>query len=100
MTELRQIFREHDGKCCYFDFFDFVENKLNIKLAVWEEDALEERLDRLGMAYICFNEFNEFCMVYDINWGEPLDANDTEAILDRKLNLSYKDYKVTKSDYF
>ena len=100
MTELREIFREHNDKCCYFDFFDFVENKLNIKLAVWEEDALEERLDRLGMAYIEFNEFNEFCMVYDINWGEPLDANDTEAILDKKLNLSYKDYKVTKSDYF
>jgi hypothetical protein len=46
---------------CYYDLFQFIEHDLKIKLANWEEDALESRLDRLGMAYIEFNEFNEFC---------------------------------------
>lgn len=52
------------------------------------------------MAFIEFNEFNEFCMDYGINWGEKLLENDAEALLDAKLNQSYKDYKVTKADYF
>ena len=30
-----------------------------MKLKNWEEDGLEGRLDRLGMAFIEFNEFNE-----------------------------------------
>lgn len=100
MTSLRQQFRDHEDRNCYYDFFMFIEKDLKIKLANWEEDALESRLDRLGMAFIEFNEFNEFCGEYGINWGEPLLDNDREAILDAKLNLSYKDYKVTKDDYF
>lgn len=44
------------------------------------------RLDRLGMAFIEFNEFNEFCQTYDINWGEPLLENDLEEILEAKIN--------------
>ena len=52
------------------------------------------------MAFIEFNEFNEFCLLYGINWGEEVKENDLEDILDAKLNLSYKDYRVTKSDYF
>jgi len=28
----------------------------------WEKDALEGRLDRLGFAFIEFNELNEFTM--------------------------------------
>ena len=58
------------------------------------------RLDRLGMAFVEFNEFNEFTMDYDVNWGEPLLENDLEDILDAKINLSYKDYVVTPADYF
>lgn len=66
----------------------------------WEEDALEGRLDRLGMAFIEFNEFNEFSREYGLDWGEPLLENDLEDILDAKLNLSYKRYRLTEDDYF
>ena len=52
------------------------------------------------MAFIEFNEFNEFCLEYGINWGEALKENDLEDILDAKLNQSYTDYRVTKNDYF
>jgi hypothetical protein len=52
------------------------------------------------MAFIEFNEFNEFSQDYGINWGEPLLEGDLEDILDAKLNLSYKDYVVTPDDYF
>ena len=44
------------------------------------------------MAFIEFNEFNEFSLEYGLNWGEPLAENDLEDILDAKINLSYKDY--------
>jgi hypothetical protein len=57
---------------------------------------LEGRLDRLGMAFIEFNEFNE----YGLDWKEPLAENDLEDILDAKINLSYKDYIVSEADYF
>jgi hypothetical protein len=52
------------------------------------------------MAFIEFNEFNEFCLGYAIDFGEPLLENDLEEQLDAKLNLSYQDYKVTKADSF
>jgi len=52
------------------------------------------------MAFIEWNEFNEFSMEYKINWGEALLENDLEAILDAKLNVSYIDYKITDKDYF
>jgi hypothetical protein len=80
--------------------FQFIKNNLEISLENWEEDALESRLDRLGMAFIEFNEFNEFSQEYGIDWGEPLLETDLEDILDAKINLSYKDYKITKDDYF
>ena len=70
MKELRLLFKAHDDKCSYFDFFQFLEKKLKLGLANWEEDDLESRLDRLGMAFIEFNELNEFSIDYDINWGE------------------------------
>ena len=73
---------------------------MKIKLEVWEEDALEGRLDRLGFAFIEFNEFNEFTMEYDIDWKEKLLETDLEDILDAKINLSYKDYQLSKTDYF
>jgi len=37
---------------------------------------------------------------YNIDFGEPLLETDLEDILDAKLNLSYKDYKLSKYDYF
>ena len=80
--------------------FQFIKNNLEISLENREEDALESRLDRLGMAFIEFNEFNEFSQEYGIDWGEPLLETDLEDILDAKINLSYKDYKITKDDYF
>jgi len=73
----------------YNDFNQFNTHKLKIPLENWEEDALESRLDRLGMAFIEWNEFNEFSMDYGIDWQEPLLENDLEDILDAKLNLSY-----------
>jgi hypothetical protein len=69
-------------------------------LQCFEEDALEGRLDRLGMAFIEFNEFNEFSNQYGIDWNEEVLETDLEDVLEAKLNLSYKDYKVTKKDYF
>jgi len=73
---------------------------MRLKLAAWEEDALEGRLDRLGMAFIEFNELNEFSSEHGIDWNEELLQNDLEDILDAKLNLSFKDYKLTEDDYF
>ena len=52
------------------------------------------------MAYIEFNEFNEFCMDHQIDFNEDVFETDNEDILEAKLNLSYKDYIVTKYDYF
>ena len=52
------------------------------------------------MAFIEFNEFNEFCLEYGLDWGEEIIDNDLESILEAKLNLSYKDYQLTESDYF
>ena len=52
------------------------------------------------MAFIEFNEFNEFSLEHGLEFGEPLLETDLEDILDAKLNLSYLDYKVSKYDYF
>ena len=53
------------------------------------------------MAFIEFNEFNEFCGEYGIDWGEPLSENDLEDQLDRMINQSHKDYVIDeKHDYF
>ena len=65
--------------------FQFIGQKLGIKLENWEEDALENRLDRLGLAFIEFNEFNEFSGRYGLDWGEELLANDLEEQLEKKL---------------
>jgi hypothetical protein len=95
MKEFRALFKAQNDKVSYFDFFQFISKRLNIKLENWEEDALEMRLDRLGMAFIEFNEFNEFCLGYELSWGEPLLETDLEDLLDAKINLSYKDLVVT-----
>jgi hypothetical protein len=60
MAEFREVFKSQNDKCTYYDCFQFIQHKMEIKLENWEEDALEGRLDRLGMAFIEFNEFNEF----------------------------------------
>jgi hypothetical protein len=83
----------------YFDFFNHVEFDLKINLKEWENDALESRLDRLGLAFIEYWEFVEFAEDYDIQFDEPERPElDTEAIMEAKLNISYKDYKLTKAD--
>ena len=99
-TEFREMFKSQNDKCSYYDLFQFISNQLAITLADWEENALEGRLDRLGFAFIEWNEFNEFSMSYALDWGEPLLENDLEDQLDEKINLSYKDYLVTPDDYF
>ena len=68
MPELRNKFRAQKDKLSYYDLFQFIEHRLEIKLQNWEEDAIEGRLDRLGMAFIEFNEFNEFCLGYGIDF--------------------------------
>lgn len=92
---MRTMFRNHNDKLSYFDFFQFIKKKLKINLEDWEEDALEMRLDRLGMAFIEFNELNEFSRAYNLSWGEPVLDTDMEAILEAKINQSYKDYKLS-----
>ena len=72
---------------------------MKIKMSSQEKDFLETRLDRLGFAFIEFNEFNEFCLEFGISFGEELVETDLEDMLDQKINLSYADYKVTKDDY-
>ena len=55
----------------------------------------------MQLAYVEFNEFNEFMQSYGYTgFNEPLIENDNEAILEHKLNVSFKNYKVTKKDYF
>lgn len=100
LVKLRDLFQAQNDKLSYFNLFHFVEFDLKIKLKNWEEDGLEGRLDRLGMAFIEFNEFNEFCLPYKIDFGEPLLETDLEDILDEKINTSYQDYKVTKNDFY
>lgn len=100
LQQIRDLFRSMNDKLSYFNLFHFIEFDLKIKLAGWEEDALESRLDRLGMAFIEFNEFNEFCMQFQIDFQEPLLETDLEDLLEEKINLSYQDYKVTKKDWY
>lgn len=97
---MRELFKSQNDKLSYYDLFQFIVNRLGIKLENWEEDALEGRLDRLGFAFIEFNEFNEFSLEYDLSWGEPLLENDLEDQLDAKINLNYKDYVLSSVDYF
>ena len=53
------------------------------------------------MAFIEFNEFNEFCLDFGLDlFKEKLLENDLEDQLEQKLNVSYKDYVVTQNDYF
>ena len=52
------------------------------------------------MAFIEFNEFNEFSKEYGLEWNEALLENDLEDQLDKKLNLSFKDYKLTPDDFY
>lgn len=53
-------FKDHKNKLSYFDFFNHVEFDIKLQLKDWECDALENRLDRLGLAYIDYWEFVEF----------------------------------------
>ena len=57
-------------------------------------------MDRLGLAYFEFNQFNEFLEEYDYVWGEPVIETNITSILQAKMNLSYKNYIISESDYF
>jgi len=52
------------------------------------------------MAFIEFNEFNEFSRAYGLEWDDPLLQNDLEEQLEKKLNRSYQDYELTDADLF
>jgi hypothetical protein len=69
---MRKIFSDHNDKLSYYYLFEFIDQYLHIKIEDWERDALESRLDRLGMAFIEFNEFNKFCSDYGIDWDEEI----------------------------
>ena len=71
-----------------------------MELEPWDQDAIETRLDRLGVGYIEFNEFSKFTKDYGVDWGEPLLEIDELQIAETKNNVSYKDYTVTEADYF
>jgi hypothetical protein len=73
---------------------------MDLQFEEWEKSSLEGRLDRLGLAFIDFSEFNEFSFNYGMNWGEEPVDNDIEAQVEAKMNLSYKDYILGETDYF
>ena len=99
-NRIRERFRLHKQKMSYNDFFEFCVANLGLKLRNWEKDILEEKLDRLGFAFIDFPEYAEFCEEYGFSFGEELPQTHLDDILDQKLNVSYRDYKLTKADYF
>lgn len=78
---MRKIFSDYNDKLSYFYLYEFIEKKLKINIEDWEKDALESRLDKLGIALIEFNEFNKFCLIYEINWDEDIIENDLKDIL-------------------
>jgi hypothetical protein len=102
MEDVRENFRNHKDKLSYFEFFNHLEFDCKLKFKNWQLDSIESRLDKLGLAYIDWQEYLEFCIDWDIDFfGEQPDkALDTEAIMQERLNVSYKDYKLTKADYF
>ena len=99
LQRIRQDFLDQNDRLSYFNLFQYIEHDMKIKMNSWEKDSLEGRLDRLGFAFIEFNEFNEFCMEFGINFGEELVETDLEDMLDQKINTSYMDYKISKDDY-
>ena len=49
----------------------------------WEKDAIELRLDKMGLAFIDYNEFRKFCSDYNIDLGESLNLEDQEEIIEQ-----------------
>ena len=53
------------------------------------------------MAFIEFNEFNEFLRDFGYMTGKAVDEDDLEAEMERRAAISYKEYDVDpKNDYF
>ena len=92
---LRSKFKETGDRMSYYTFFYYLEYELNIKLSLQEQNELESRLDRFGMAYIEFNNFNEFCKDFEMDWGEPVHKEDSDDVLEYQLNISYSDYQLS-----
>ena len=100
-TQVKDLFKKYKNNLNYYDFFNFIEKDMGINdLEKWEKDSLECRLDKLNFAFIEFNEFNEFCDGYKINLGEKILDMDLEAIMEEKMNVSYKNYVLSDADFF
>jgi len=50
------------------------------------------RLDKMGLAFIDYNEFRKFCSEYNIELGESLNLEDLEELIEKKENVSFYDY--------
>ena len=92
--DLKDVFKDHGDKISYFDFFEFLENNTNsgkdlYKPQDWEKDAIEMRLDKMGFAFIDYNEFRKFCSEYNIELGESLNLEDLEELIEKKENVSF-----------
>ena len=102
---LKDVFKSHGDKISYYDFFSFLEKDMGFgkdgyKPQDWEKDAIEMRLDRMGLAYIDFNEFRKFCNDYNIDLGESLNLEDKEDEMEEQENVSFKDYQISEKDKF
>jgi hypothetical protein len=47
------------------------------------------RLDKMGLAFIDYNEFRKFCSEYNIELGESLNLEDLEELIEKKENVSF-----------
>ena len=77
-NRMHELFKEHEMKLSYFDFFTYIEKDLKITLEEWEKNSLEQFLDSQGMAFIEFNEFNEFLRDFGYNTGIKVEEDDED----------------------
>lgn len=97
---MRQLFKDHQEKLSYFDFFTYLK-QINVNVEKdWEVEAIVQRLDSQAMAFIEFNEFNEFLEIFGFKTGEPVQEEDEEYKLELEQAISYLDYKLTKNDFY
>jgi len=47
------------------------------------------RLDKMGLAFIDYNEFRKFCSEYNIELGESLNLEYLEELIEKKENVSF-----------
>ena len=66
---MKKVFDEHQNRLSYFDFFTYLKGIGVVVEKDWEVEAITQRLDAQGLAYIEFNEFNEFLISNGYNTG-------------------------------